>query len=148
MRKKLALAPFGDLLPTWLRATRPLKPLETRGWGRQKLPRSSLTHDGATISPESHPERIAVGVLEVSPFSIEDQATIQVHNLNQDNTDGGVLGIPKCSHFQLCAQTCEHPQKKGGEREAPLSLSFAVSAKSDAITSCIVLFALYHCLPI
>ena len=95
MRKKLALAPFGDLLPTRLRVTRPQKPLETRGWGRQKLPRSSLTHDGATISPESHPERVAVGVLEVSPFSIEDQATIQVHDLNQDNTDGGVLGNPQ-----------------------------------------------------
>lgn len=41
---------------------------------------SSQIHDGATVSPEPHPERIAVGVLEVPPFCIQHQATIQVYN--------------------------------------------------------------------
>lgn len=43
MRKKLALAPFGDCLPTRLRAARPWKPLEIRGAGKTKAT-PQLTH--------------------------------------------------------------------------------------------------------
>lgn len=50
------------------------KAIRAHHWG------SSQIHDGATISPESHPERIAMGVLEVPPFCVQHQATIQVYN--------------------------------------------------------------------
>lgn len=43
MRKKLALAPFGDLLPTRLRAMRPRKPLEIGGAEKTKAT-PQLTH--------------------------------------------------------------------------------------------------------